>query len=100
MSVETYWRRFRKPSSVWKDIYEQPSVISETMTRLLNEDDRIFFETLSPKVERRLRAVKKVFMVSCGTAFHAGLVGSLMIKDYAGIPTEAQFSSEFRYQNP
>lgn len=88
------------PHFMLKEIYEQPAVLEETASRLLNNRGQVFFETMNRKLEQRLKGVEKVFFVSCGTAYHAGLVGSYMVEELARVPAEAQFSSEFRYQNP
>jgi glucosamine--fructose-6-phosphate aminotransferase (isomerizing) len=48
----------------------------------------------------RLREIERINIIACGTAYHAGLVGEYMLEEYAGIPTEVDFASEFRYRKP
>lgn len=88
------------PHFMLKEIHEQPLVIEETITKRLDKDGNIFFDTLSKGVDRKLKKIKKIFLVSCGTAYHAGLVGNYMMGKYACIPSEATVSSEFRYEDP
>ena len=88
------------PHFMLKEIFEQPRVLEETITKRLVSEKEIYFDTLSAKTNRRLKKIKRMFLVSCGTAYHAGLIGSTMMKEYARIPAEAQVSSEFRYGNP
>ncbi len=88
------------PHFMLKEIYEQPRVLADTLSRHLDPKGRLRFESFEPRVEARLRRIRKIFVVSCGTAYHAGLVGRYMIEEYARIPTEVQPSSEFRYSDP
>ncbi|MCB9799782.1 MAG: glutamine--fructose-6-phosphate transaminase (isomerizing) [Candidatus Omnitrophica bacterium] len=88
------------PHFMLKEIYEQPTVLQEAFNRITNKEDVIRFENMTPRIENRLRKIRKVFMVSCGTAYHAGLTGCLWMEQNAGIPSEARVSSEFRYQKP
>lgn len=83
-----------------KEIYEQPRVIASAIVRHLGRKGNVRFETFGPAVDRKLARVRKIFVVSCGTAYHAGLVSRYMIEEYTRIPTEVQVSSEFRYSDP
>lgn len=83
-----------------KEIFEQPRAIIDTMR------GRVAFDTgrvelpemnLTPELVRRLR---KIFIVSCGTSYYAGLVGKYMIESIARIPVEVEYASEFRYYAP
>ncbi|MBP9801593.1 MAG: glutamine--fructose-6-phosphate transaminase (isomerizing), partial [Candidatus Moranbacteria bacterium] len=49
-------------------------------------------------IEKRLRTIDRIIIVSCGTSYHSGLVGEYMLEEYAGIPTEVEMASEFRYR--
>lgn len=88
------------PHFMLKEIYEQPRVIRETVSRHLDRGGRIRFETFGKAIDRKLEQARKIFVVSCGTAHHAGLVSRYMLEEYARIPTEVQPSSEFRYSDP
>ncbi len=87
------------PHYMLKEIYEQPKVVRTILeTRLRGE--RILFDSVSPKIEKRLKTIKKIHFVSCGTAHHAGLVGNYMMGECLNLPVEATVSSEFRYEDP
>ncbi|MGE5699692.1 MAG: glutamine--fructose-6-phosphate transaminase (isomerizing) [Deltaproteobacteria bacterium] len=83
-----------------KEIHEQPRAILDTLAgRVLPESGEVFFETL-PLPDERLRRLRKVLIVACGTSWHAGLVGKFMIEGLARIPVEVDLGSEYRYRNP
>ncbi len=88
------------PHFMLKEIFEQPRVLAETISKRITRDGGIVFDSLSKKLNRRLRKSKRAFMVSCGTAYHAGLVGSIMTEEFARLSTKAEVSSEFRYSDP
>ncbi len=88
------------PHYMLKEIHEQPQVIAGTIARHLDQKGKLRFPSFGPAVDRRLARIRKIFVVSCGTAYHAGLVSRYMIEEYARIPTEVQVSSEFRYSDP
>lgn len=82
-----------------KEIYEQPKAIRETLTRRLSEDGRIKLDGISLTLED-LQKFNKIYIVACGTAYHAGLVGKYAIEKMARIPVEVDVASEFRYRDP
>lgn len=82
-----------------KEIYEQPQSVEATLNHRIR-GNKIYFEGLNKKIAAKLKQVKKVHLVSCGTAYHAGLVGSYMISEMARIPSVVTVSSEFRYGDP
>lgn len=82
-----------------KEIHEQPKGISETLLRRINDDGSINLDGISMTRED-LEAFNKVYIVACGTAYHAGLVGKLVIEKMARIPVEVDVASEFRYRDP
>ncbi len=88
------------PHFMLKEIREQPRVIEETLEKRVVGTNRIEFDTINAKMRRHLKIAKKIFVVSCGTAYHAGLVARYMFEEYARIPTEVHVSSEFRYADP
>lgn len=83
-----------------KEIHEQPRVISDTIARYIDKKGHLQFDMFGAAVDRKLKGIRKIFVVSCGTAYHAGLVSRYMIEEYARIPMEVQVSSEFRYSDP
>ena len=82
-----------------KEIHEQPEVIGETLNRRLDENDRIKIDGISLSKEE-INQFDKVYIVACGTAYFAGLVGKYLIEKIAKIPVEVDVASEFRYRDP
>lgn len=83
-----------------KEIHEQPKALRDTMTsRISSENEDIVLDQIKLGKEEMAK-INKVYIVACGTAFHAGLIGKFSIEKYARIPVEAEIASEFRYRNP
>ena len=83
-----------------KEIFEQPRAIMDTIRgRISQETGAIHLEEIGP-VREQLPGVKKIYIVACGTSWHAGLVGKYMFEDLATITTEVDIASEFRYRSP
>ena len=81
-----------------KEIHEQPQAIIDTMrSRILEESGEIALGELSEQLPA-LDAVKRATLVACGTAWHACLVGKFLLEELAGLPTEVDYGSEFRYR--
>ena len=88
------------PHFTLKEIMEGPEVIENTLRgRLIVEDGLAKLGGLHP-IGDKLRQAERIIIVSCGTALHAARVGEYMLEEYAGIPTEVEFASEFRYRKP
>ena len=82
-----------------KEIHEQPKGVYETLTRRLEKDGSIRLDGISLTKED-LDKINKIYIVACGTAYHAGLVGKYAIEKFARIPVEVDVASEFRYRDP
>lgn len=82
-----------------KEVYEQPHGIKETLTRRIDEDGYIKLDDIKLSAED-LNRINKIYIVACGTAYHAGKVGKLAIEKLAKIPVETDIASEFRYSDP
>ncbi len=83
-----------------KEIYEQPSVIKDTYRgRLLANKGIIKLGGLEDYIEKFTNA-DRIIIVACGTSWHAGLVAEYIFEDWARIPVEVEYASEFRYRNP
>ena len=82
-----------------KEIYEQPKGVEDTLMRRLDENGRIKLDDIKITKED-LDRINKVYIVACGTAYHAGLVGKHAIEKFAKIPVIADIASEFRYSDP
>ena len=83
-----------------KEIYEQPSAITDTYRgRLLVDEGIISMAGVDDHLERFMNA-KRIIIVACGTSWHAGLVAEYIFEDLTRIPVEVEYASEFRYRNP
>ncbi|MCR5147200.1 MAG: glutamine--fructose-6-phosphate transaminase (isomerizing) [Clostridia bacterium] len=82
-----------------KEIYEQPNSIRETIGSRLKANEPVNFDDLDISADY-LKNVNKIFIVACGTAMHAGLVGKVLLEKLCKIPTEVDIASEFRYRDP
>ena len=82
-----------------KEINEQPNGVKETLIRRLNDNGEIQLDDIKMTKED-LDKINKVYIVACGTAYHAGLVGKFAIEKFAKIPVITDIASEFRYRDP
>lgn len=82
-----------------KEIHEQPRAIRDTLAGRVSMGNEILLDELKITKED-LQNTDRVFIVACGTAYHAGLVGKNLIESLARIPVEVDIASEFRYRNP
>ncbi|GKX68907.1 glutamine--fructose-6-phosphate transaminase (isomerizing) [Inconstantimicrobium mannanitabidum] len=82
-----------------KEIHEQPKAIKDTMTSRLVAGQDIVLDKIHLTKEQ-LDNVDKIYIIGCGTAYHAGLVGKNIIEKLARIPVEVDIASEFRYRDP
>jgi glucosamine--fructose-6-phosphate aminotransferase (isomerizing) len=83
-----------------KEIFEQPeAILNATRGRLVVSDGRAKLGGMR-EVIGRLRDIEKIIIVSCGTSYYAGLVGEYLLEEYAGVPVEVEYASEFRYRKP
>lgn len=82
-----------------KEIHEQPKGLEETLNRRLDKDGTINLDGIS-MTKADLEKFNKIYIVACGTAYHAGLVGKDAIEKMARIPVEVDIASEFRYRDP
>ena len=83
-----------------KEIYEQPNVIKDTYRgRLHANEGLIQMAGVEDNLEKFLNA-EKIIIVACGTSWHAGLVAEYIFEEFARIPVEVEYASEFRYRNP
>ncbi|HKI51035.1 MAG TPA: glutamine--fructose-6-phosphate transaminase (isomerizing) [Geothermobacteraceae bacterium] len=83
-----------------KEIYEQPRAIADTLAgRLREEEGEIALAGLNLS-DDELCSIEKIFIIACGTSWHAGLVGKFYIEKHSRIPVEVDIASEFRYRDP
>ncbi|MFP4083219.1 MAG: glutamine--fructose-6-phosphate transaminase (isomerizing) [Candidatus Aminicenantes bacterium] len=82
-----------------KEIFEQPQVVRDTLNgRMSLDSGKVFLEEtgLAPQ---RLRKVKRVVIIACGTSYHAALVGKCFLESLARIPVDVEYASEYRYRD-
>ncbi len=83
-----------------KEIFEQPQAIEDAIRgRLAVQEGMAKLGGLRDAADK-LREIEKIIIVSCGTSYYAGLIGEYMLEEYAGIPVEVEYASEFRYRKP
>jgi len=83
-----------------KEIHEQPRAVRDSLLgRIGLEEGGVHLEELGEAAER-LKNVRRVVLLACGTSWHAGLVGKFLLEQVAGIPAEVDYGSEFRYRTP
>ena len=82
-----------------KEIFEQPTAIRETIGSRFKLGEKCSFDDIDISKDY-LKSIDKIFIVACGTAMHAGLVGKMVFEKLCRIPTEVDIASEFRYRDP
>lgn len=88
------------PHFMLKEIHDQPQCIRDCMRgRIVQDGRRIVLSAVTEHREELLKA-KRIIIVSCGTSWHAGLIGKQLIEQFCRIPVEVAYASEFRYSDP
>ena len=82
-----------------KEIYEQPEVIEKTLNSRVDADKNIKFDDAG-RTKEYLEGINKIYIVACGTAYNAGLIGKFILEKKTRINVELDVASEFRYRNP
>lgn len=83
-----------------KEIYEQPRSIHDSMRGRINAKEGFINLSGLNEYEEMFKQANRILIVACGTSWHAGLVAEYLIEDFARIPVEVEYASEFRYRNP
>ena len=85
-----------------KEIHEEPAALHNTLAPLVQQKDglRTLRDDVMPFDKAQANAFEQITICACGTAYHAGLVGRIVFEQVAGLPTEVEIASEFRYRNP
>ncbi len=83
-----------------KEIYEQPEALENAMRGRLDDAEGLAHFGGLNLDPQQLRRVERVILTACGTSYHAGIVGEYLFEEYARIPVEVEYASEFRYRNP
>lgn len=88
------------PHFMLKEIYEQPRSIFDSFRGRFNIDTGEIHMRSMEDYQQRLKEIKRLILIGCGTSWHAGLVGEYLFEDLARVPVEVEYASEFRYRNP
>ena len=88
------------PHFMLKEIFEQPSSVLNTLRGRINPDTKEIILGGLSDYEQKLANANRIIIVACGTSWHAGLIGEYLFEDFARIPVEVEYASEFRYRNP
>ena len=87
------------PHFMLKEIYDQRHSITDTMRGRVNLDDGIIHLGGIEDIIPNLLSTSRIYIVACGTSWHAGLIGKQLIENYAHVPVHVEYASEFRYRN-
>ncbi|MCK5237113.1 MAG: glutamine--fructose-6-phosphate transaminase (isomerizing), partial [Deltaproteobacteria bacterium] len=80
-----------------KEIFEQPRAVTDTFRgQVMEEEGDIFFEDF----DLDLDSIDRIYLIACGTSWHAALVGKFLLEEYFNVPVEVDLASEFRYRKP
>jgi glucosamine--fructose-6-phosphate aminotransferase (isomerizing) len=88
------------PHFMLKEIFEQPRSIHDSMRGRMNVDENYVKMGGISEYSEKFANAERFIIVACGTSWHAGLVAEYLIEDFARIPVEVEYASEFRYRNP
>lgn len=82
-----------------KEIFEQPKAVADTLIGRLSDNDQILIDELHMS-DAEIAVLKKIVVIACGTAYHAGMVAKYAIEKWAKISVEVEIASEYRYRDP
>jgi glucosamine--fructose-6-phosphate aminotransferase (isomerizing) len=82
-----------------KEIFEQPKAVADTLIGRLSDNNQILIDELHMS-DAEIAALKKIVVIACGTAYHAGMVAKYAIEKWAKISVEVEIASEYRYRDP
>ncbi len=88
------------PHFMLKEIYEQPKSIYDSYRGRFDAETGEFRMRSLEEYADRLKEIKRLILIGCGTSWHAGLVAEYLFEDLARVPVEVEYASEFRYRNP
>ena len=88
------------PHFMLKEIYEQPKSIFDSYRGRFDSATGEFHMRSIKEFGTKLKDIKRLILVGCGTSWHAGLVAEYLFEDFARLPVEVEYASEFRYRNP
>ncbi|MDL2289540.1 glutamine--fructose-6-phosphate transaminase (isomerizing) [Clostridia bacterium OttesenSCG-928-F22] len=83
-----------------KEINEVPEALKDTFRQYVDQKQEVIRRQALPIDEEEIKGIRKITVLACGTAYHAGLVGKYLLEQLARIPVNVEIASEFRYSNP
>jgi glucosamine--fructose-6-phosphate aminotransferase (isomerizing) len=83
-----------------KEIFEQPTAVRETILGRVSQDTGLVYLDEMSLTDEDFKSVNKIQLLACGTSWHAGLVGKFLLEQFAAVPTEVDYGSEYRYRSP
>ena len=82
-----------------KEIFEQPKAVADTLIGRLSDNNQIQLDEIHMS-DKEIKAIKKIVVIACGTAYHAGMIAKYAIEKWAKISVEVEIASEYRYRDP
>ena len=82
-----------------KEIYDQPQAVIDTLEGRITQD-QVLVSSFGPNAESIFSSINRIYIIACGTSYHAGMVAKYWSEDIIGIPCQVEVASEFRYRNP
>ena len=82
-----------------KEIFEQPKAVADTLIGRLSDNNQIELDEIR-MTDKEIKAIKKIVVIACGTAYHAGMIAKYAIEKWAKISVEVEIASEYRYRDP
>ena len=82
-----------------KEIAEQPKAVADTLLGRIDKNGRLQLDSFN-LTDAELRAIDKIVIIACGTAYHSGMIAKYAIEHWTRIPVEVELASEFRYRDP
>ena len=82
-----------------KEIFDQPKAIADTLIGRLSDNDQVQLDELH-MTEAEIKDIKRISVIACGTAYHAGMVAKYAIEKWAKVPVDVEIASEYRYRDP
>ena len=82
-----------------KEIFDQPKAIADTLIGRLSDNGQVLLDELHMS-DDEIKAIKRISVIACGTAYHAGMVAKYAIEKWAKVPVDVEIASEYRYRDP
>ena len=87
------------PHFMLKEIFDQPKAVADTLIGRLSDNNQIQLDELH-MTDSEIKEIKRISVIACGTAYHAGMVAKYAIEKWAKVPVDVEIASEYRYRDP